>query len=275
MDEKVARKIGKYEILAELRQGGMAVVYKARDPSIGCVVELRTIDSRVVSDPEIFQRFQQEGQAAATLSHPNIQAICQIGEADGRPYVILEHFEAETLQNIINRRTPLPLAAKLKVVEQFCEGLAHAHRHGVLHRAVKPANILVNKEGTAKLTHFLGTPADAPQIKAGTFRGTIPYAPPEQTNEECVDCRSDIWSVACTIYEFIAYQKAFDGPDIPAIIAKILGAEPEPLSRCCTGVPAELERVISKGLKKNIDERYQSMDEMLADLLAISRGLQP
>ncbi|MGA2984969.1 MAG: protein kinase [Terriglobia bacterium] len=275
MDQKVVQKIGKYEIVSELGQGGMGVVYKARDPFIGRMVALKTITPELVSDPEILKRFYREAQSAGTLQHPNIVTIYDLGEADGHPYIAMEFVEGESLQNIINRRARIPLAAKLKLIQQFCEGLGHAHKHGFVHRDVKPANILVTNDGNVKVVDFGIVHLESTNLtKTGMFLGTIHYASPEQINDGRVDSRSDLWSVTCVAYEFIAYKKAFEGSNIAAIIAKVLSTEPEPLSLCCPGVPAELDYVISKGLKKNLDERYQSLDEMLGDLLPIARGLQ-
>ena len=275
MDQKVVQKIGKYEILSELGQGGMGTVYKARDPFINRIVALKTINPELVSDPEILKRFYREAQSAGTLEHANIVTIYDMGEGDGRPYIAMQFVEGESLQSIINRRARIPLAAKLKLVQQICEGLDHAHKHGVVHRDVKPANILVTNEGIVKVVDFGIAHLEATHLtKTGMFLGTIHYAPPEQINDGRVDGRSDLWSVTCVVYELIAYKKAFDGSNIAAIIARILSSEPEPLSRCCPGVPVELDTVISKGLKKNNEERYQSLDEMLAGLIPIARSLQ-
>jgi len=275
MGPRVVPKIGKYEIIAELGQGGMGVVYKARDPFIGRLVALKTVTPELVSNPEILERFYREAQSAGVLQHPNIVTIYDLGEADGRPYIAMEFVEGENLQNIINRRAKIPLAAKLKLVQQVCEGLSHAHKQGFVHRDVKPANILVTNDGNVKVVDFGVVHWESTHLtQAGAFLGTIHYAPPEQINDGCVDSRSDLWSVTCVLYELIAYKKAFDGSNIADIVAEVLGAEPEPLSRCCPGVPADLDTIISKGLKKNIDERYQSLDELLGDLLPIARGLQ-
>jgi serine/threonine-protein kinase len=275
MDQNVVQKIGKYEIVAELGQGGMGVVYKARDPFIGRLVALKTITPELVSDPEILERFYREAQAAGTLQHPNIVTIYDLGEADGRPYIAMEFVEGESLQSIIDRRARIPLAAKLKLVQQFCEGLGHAHKRGFVHRDVKPANILVTNDGTVKVVDFGIVHLESTDLtKPRTFLGTIQYASPEQINDEHADNRSDIWSVTCVVYELIAYKKAFEGSNVAAIIAKLLTVEPEPLSICCPGVPVELDTIITRGLKKNIDERYQSLDEMLSDLFPIAHGLQ-
>jgi serine/threonine-protein kinase len=275
MDPKVGQKIGKYEIVAELGQGGMGVVYKARDPFIGRLVALKTVTPELLSNPEILTRFYREAQSAGTLQHPNIVTIYDLGEADGRPYIAMEFIEGENLQNIINRRARIPLAAKLKLMQQVCEGLGHAHKHGLVHRDMKPANILVTNDGIVKVVDFGVVHWESTNLtQAGAFLGTIHYAAPEQIIDGTVDGRSDLWSVTCVLYEFIAYKRAFEGSNVADIVAQVLGTEPEPLSRCCPGVPADLDTVISKGLKKDVNERYQSLDELLGDLLPIAGGLQ-
>jgi serine/threonine-protein kinase len=275
MDPKVVSKIGKYEIVAELGQGGMGVVYKARDLILERLVALKTVTPELVSNPEILKRFYREAKSAGALQHPNIVTIYDLGAADGRPYIAMEFVEGESLQDIISRRAKIPLAAKLKLVQQVCEGLSYAHKQGLVHRDVKPANILVTNDGNVKVVDFGLVHWESTNLtQAGAFLGTIHYASPEQINDERVDSRSDLWSLACVLYELIAYKKAFDGSNIADIVAAVLGAEPEPLSRCCPGVPADLDTVISQGLKKKIDERYQSLDELLGDLLPIARSLQ-
>ena len=275
MASKVGNKIGKYELVAELGQGGMGVVYKARDPFIGRLVALKTIAPDLLSNSEIMERFRREARAAGTLQHPNIVTIYDSGEADGRPYIAMEFVEGENLQSIINRRARIPLAAKLKLVVQFCEALSHAHKHGFVHRDVKPGNILVTNDGNVKVVDFGIVHLESTHLtKTGTFLGTIHYASPEQINDGRVDSRSDLWSATCVVYEFIAYKRAFDGTNVAAIIGKILSREPDPLSRCCPGVPPGLDAIISKGLKKNLDDRYQSLDDMLSELFPIARNLQ-
>ena len=275
MSSRVVHKIGKYEIVAELGQGGMGVVYKARDPFIGRLVALKTVTPELVSDPEILKRFCREAQSAGTLQHPNIVTIYDLGEADGRPYIAMEFVEGESLHTIIDRRPRIPLAAKLRLVQQFCEGLGHAHKRGFVHRDVKPANILVTHDGVVKIVDFGIVHLESTNLtKAGTFLGTTHYASPEQVNDGHVDSRSDLWAVTCVLYELIAYKKAFDGSNIAAIIAKIFSSDPEPLSVCCPGVPPALDSVIRSGLKKNIEERYQSLNDLLTDLLPITGSLQ-
>ncbi len=275
MDQRVLQKIGKYEIVSELAQGGVGVVYKARDPFIGRMVALKTITPELVSDPEILKRFYREVQSAGMLQHRNIVTIYDLGEADGRPYIAMEFVEGESLQAIINQRAQIPLAVKLKLVQQVCEGLGHAHKHGVVHRDVKPANIMVTHDGIVKMVDFGIAHLETTSLtKTGRFLGALYYASPEKINDGRVDSRSDLWSATAVFYEFIAYKRPFEGSNIAAIIAKVLTADPEPLSRCCPGVPADLDPVISKGLAKNMEDRYASLDELLNDLLPVASRLQ-
>jgi serine/threonine-protein kinase len=268
-DQEVVKKIGKYEIIVELGWGMMGVVYKARDSFSGRLVAFKTVKVGPACEPDSLQCFCRESQLAATLLHPNIALIYDLGEFDGGPYIVTEYVEGESLEGIIRRRAGIPLAAKLKLVQQICEGLAHAHRHGVVHGNIKPANILVTNEGAVKLVDF-----GMVQFKPGVFLAVPCYVSPERMTAGRTDSRSDVWSVTCVIYELIAYKKAFDVVNLSSLVAKILSSEPEPLSRCCPGVPANLDTVISKGLKKNVEERYQSVDEMLADLISIARRIQ-
>jgi serine/threonine-protein kinase len=275
MVQKVVQKIGKYEILSELGQGGMGVVYKARDPLIARLVALKTVTPDLTSDPEILQRFYREAQSAGALQHPNIVTVFDLGEFEGHPYIAMEFVEGESLQSIIARRARIPLASKLKLMEQVCLGLHHAHKNGIVHRDVKPGNILVKNDGTVKVVDFGIVHIETTTLtKTGSFMGTIQYASPEQLNEGQVDQRSDLWSVTCVLYELIAYKKPFEGSNFGAMVSKILTSEPEPLSQRCPGVPIKLDNLISKGLKKKVWERYQSLQELLADLVPIAQTLE-
>ena len=275
MAQKVVQKIGKYEIISELGQGGMGVVYKARDPLISRLVALKTVNPELVSQPEILQRFYREAQSIGALQHPNIVMVFDLGEYEGHPYIAMEFVEGESLQSMITRQAPIPLAAKLKLAEQVCLGLDHAHKNGIVHRDIKPGNILVKNDGTAKIVDFGIVHLESTTLtKTGMFMGTIQYASPEQLNEGRVDARSDLWSVTCVIYELLAYKKPFEASNFGAILSKILTTEPEPVSKLCPGVPPEIDAIIAKGLKKNLADRYQSLEELLADLAPVSHRLQ-
>ena len=238
-------------------------------------VALKTVNPELVSNPEILQRFYREAQSIGALQHPNIVMVYDLGEFEGHPYIAMEFVEGESLQSMIARQAPMPLAAKLQLAEQVCLGLDHAHKNGIVHRDIKPGNILVKNDGTAKIVDFGIVHLESTTLtKTGMFMGTIQYASPEQLNEGRVDARSDLWSVTCVIYELLAYKKPFEASNFGAILSKILTTEPEPVSKLCPGVPPEIDAIISKGLKKNLADRYQSLEELLADLAPISHRLQ-
>ncbi len=275
MDQEIPQKIGKYEVISERGRGGMGPVYRARDSLTGGMVALKTTSADLATTSESLDRFYRETHSAAALQHRNIATIYDVGEAAGRPYVAIELVEGENLQSIIDLQARLPLAAKLKLIQQVCEGLGYAHQHGVIHRDIKPANILVTNNGVVKLIDFGMAHLESHNLsKTGRLLGTLHYASPEQINDGHVDNRSDLWSVAAVIYEFIAYRKPFEGSNLPATIAKILTSDPEPLSVCCPGVPVELDHIITKGLAKNPSDRYASLDEMLKDIQPIALRLQ-
>jgi serine/threonine-protein kinase len=274
MEEKTLQKFGKYEIIAELGRGGMGVVYKARDPLIGRLVALKTLSSDVLSDPDLLKRFYREAQSAGNLQHPNVVTIYDLGEASGSPYIAMELVEGETLREIIARQSPLPLAQKLSIIRQFCQGLGHAHQHGVTHRDVKPANILVTSDGTAKVVDFGIAHLETTSItKSGVFIGTVLYASPEQVNNMKVDSRSDIFSVGIVIYEFLTYVNPFNGPTVLSMISQVLTKEPAPLRQLAPEIPAELEAIVSRCLQKDPDKRYQTLEEMLLELEPVAESL--
>ena len=274
MEEKSLQKFGKYEIIAELGRGGMGVVYKARDPLIGRLVALKTLSPDVASEPDLLKRFYREAQSAGNLHHPNVVTIYDLGEADGVPYIAMELVEGESLRDIIARRAPLPLALKVGIIRQFCQGLGHAHQHGVIHRDVKPGNILVMSDGTAKVVDFgIAHLESAAMTKSGMFIGTVLYASPEQVDNIKVDARSDIFSVGVVIYEFLTHVNPFYGPTIVSMLSQVVGKDPAPVRQLAPDVPAELEAIVSRCLRKNPDERYQTLEDMLLDLEPVAEVL--
>ena len=275
MSSKVKQRFGKYEIIGELGQGGMGVVYKARDPVIGRLVALKTLTAEVLADPDLLKRFYREAQSAGSLQHPNIVTIYDMGESEGRPYIAMEYVEGESLQKVIARRPPLPLALKLKIISQFCQGLDHAHKHGVVHRDIKPGNILVKPDGVVKVVDFGIAHLDSTTLtKTGVFMGTVNYSSPEQLNDGHVDVRSDLWSVAVVMYELLAYRKPFEGANFATLISKILNSEPEPLASHCPGIPAEIESLVSRCLQKDPAKRPQGLDEVLLEIAPIEQALR-
>ncbi|MGH9403239.1 MAG: protein kinase domain-containing protein, partial [Terriglobia bacterium] len=272
MSSKVKQRFGKYEIIGDLGQGGMGIVYKARDPVIGRLVALKTLTAEVLADPDLLKRFYREAQSAGSLQHPNIVTIFDMGESEGRPYIAMEYVEGESLQKIIARRPSLPLALKLKIISQFCQGLDHAHKHGVVHRDVKPGNILVRPDGVVKVVDFGIAHLDSTTLtKTGVFMGTVNYSSPEQLNDGHVDVRSDLWSVAVVMYELLTYHKPFEAATFAALISKILNTEPELLAHYYPGIPAEIEALVSRCLQKDPSRRPLGLDEVLLELAPIEQ----
>ncbi len=268
-------KIGKYRILEKVGQGGMGVVYKALDPLIERVVAVKTVSSNLDADPELRARFFREGRSAGQLSHKNIVTIFDLGEENGTAYLAMEFLEGEDLRAKISRSEPLSLQEKIRVMIEVCEGLAHAHERNVIHRDIKPANIFVTKAGQTKILDFgLARTQASDLTTSGHALGTPNYMSPEQVRGEKVDHRTDIFSVGVLFYELLIYRKAFQGDSFASTIFKILQDDPEPIEHFDTTIPCELSAIVFKALAKDREERYQSLRELLGDLLAFSELLQ-
>jgi serine/threonine protein kinase len=269
------KKLGKYEIVAELGHGAMGVVYRARDPIINRLVALKTITTRVAQDPDVLQRFYREAQSAGGLQHPNIITIHDMGEEGNTPYIAMELVEGENLEQLITRRAPLPLSLKLVYATQACRAFAYAHKRGIVHRDIKPGNVMVNKEGTVKVVDFgIARVLEASKTQTGMLIGTFAYMSPEQYQGEHADERSDIWSFGVLFYELLCYQRPFTGDSPVSLMLSICEREPEPLSKFLPECPTELENILSKALQKSPGQRYQSMEDILLELDPLSRRLQ-
>ncbi len=274
MAQKLMQKFGKYEVLEEVGRGAMGIVYKARDPFIGRLVALKTVTPGLLAEPELLKRFYREAQAAGGLQHPNIVTIFDMGEVDGLPYIAMEFVEGESLEKLIAGKAVMPLAQKLKVVTQLCRGLDYAHKRGVIHRDIKPANILVRDDATVKVVDFgIVHLMTASMTSSGMVLGTLSYMSPEQLRGEQVDARSDIFSVGTVMYELFTYRKAFDGPSISAVMFKITGEDPVPLTELTPEVPPALGELVKKCLRKNPEERIQSLEDLALELEPLGRTL--
>ncbi len=268
-------KLGKYEVLAELGQGAMGVVYCARDPIINRLVAVKTITTGVAADPFLLQRFYREAQAAGGLQHPNIVTIYDMGEQGKIPYIAMELIEGESVESIIARRAALPVALKLVYIMQACSAFDYAHKRGIVHRDIKPANVMVAKGGTVKVVDFgIARVVETSKTQTGMLIGTFAYMSPEQYHGEHADERSDIWSFGVLMYELLGGQRPFLGQIPASLMHSICEQEPAPLSQFLPECPAELERIIAKALQKSPGKRFQSMEELLVDLEALFKGLQ-
>ncbi|HKH48059.1 MAG TPA: serine/threonine-protein kinase, partial [Thermoanaerobaculia bacterium] len=262
------QQMGPYRLLREIGGGGMGTVYEAEDARLGRRVAIKLLPPEYSRDRKAKERFLREARAAAAVDHPNLCTVHDVGESDGRLYIVLSFYEGETLRERI-RRGPLPIAEAREIAIQVARGLARAHEAGIVHRDIKPANVILTRRGEAKILDFgiarLGGD-DASLTRTGASWGTPAYMSPEQARGERVDSRTDVWSLGVMLYEMLAGRRPFGGESMEAVIAAILTQKPEPLERVRPEVPKELARVVDRALAKDPAERYANAAEMLADL---------
>ncbi len=264
--------IGKYHIQRVLGRGGMGTVYEALDPVIQRTVALKTMAPGLADTPDLRQRFLREAQAAGGLKHRNIVTVYDLGEDKGRPFIAMEFIEGTDLEKIIQNRRPFPLEWKLGVLAQICDGLAYAHRNGIVHRDVKPANIRVTAEGEVKIMDFgIAHLQSSTMTRSGLVLGTVHYMAPEQVEGHKVDHRADIFAVGAIAYELIAYRRPFDGDSITGIMYKIIHEPPDPRGLAESEYPPSLRRIVMRALEKRLEDRYQSLDEMHTDIQGLLR----
>ena len=263
--------ISHYKILEKIGEGGMGVVYKAQDLKLGRLVALKFLPLHLSADEEEKQRFIYEAKAASALDHPNICNIHEIDEIsiEGRDemFICMAYYQGEMLEKKIGRG-PFKIDEANDIAIQISEGLARAHEAGIVHRDIKPANIMITDRGEVKILDFgLAKLRGRTNLtKAGTTLGTLAYMSPEQAKGEEMDHRSDIFSFGAVLYEMLTGLPAFKSDNDGAVVYSILGEEPEPMTGLRTGIPMELERIVSKAMAKNLDDRYQYVEEMLDDL---------
>jgi serine/threonine-protein kinase len=264
-------KAGRYDLREELGRGNMGVVFHGFDPVIGRDVAVKTLRlseaGTGLSREELIGRFQTEARAAGLLTHPNIVVVFDAGEEDGLFYITMEFVEGRSLQTLIDSHQPFPLPRVLKVMEQVCSALDFAHQHNVVHRDVKPANLMLTPDDIVKITDF-GT---AKILQFGTAQtthvmGTPSYMSPEQVKGKPVDGRSDIFSLGVILYELTTGEKPFPGQNITTVIYKIINEEPIPPRSLDSSIHPGLSTVITRALAKDPAARYQSCHELLSAL---------
>ena len=266
---------GRYKILKKLGTGGMATVYLAEDQELGRRIAIKILNAKHASDKQFVERFRREASSAAGLSHPNIVQIYDRGNAEGTYYIAMEVIEGRTLKELVIERGPSPILVAVNYGRQILAALRFAHRNGLVHRDIKPHNVLVDDEGRVKVTDFGIARAGASEMtEVGSIIGTAQYLSPEQARGAPVDDRSDLYSVGVLLYELLAGEAPYNGDTPVEIAMKHLSAVPEPPSAKRPEIPPELDAVVLRALAKNPDDRYQSAAEMDADLSAISKGLE-
>jgi eukaryotic-like serine/threonine-protein kinase len=283
-DLMLGKTLGHYQIISRLGAGGMGDIYLAEDTRLGRKVALKALPTHFTKDPERVRRFQLEAKAASALSHPNIITIYEIGQLDQLHYIAIEFIEGETLRQRL-KTTQLTIAETLEIASSVATALLAAHEAGIVHRDIKPENIMLRADkvvkvldfGLAKLSEAKPMISDATtlfQTQQGIVIGTAPYMSPEQARGLAVDRRTDIWSLGAVLYEMIGGRPPFEGPTTSDVIAAIIEREPVPLVRHRPEVPNELEWIVKKALRKDRDERYQTMRGFLADLKNLSQRLE-
>jgi serine/threonine protein kinase/beta-lactam-binding protein with PASTA domain len=265
---------GRYRILRKLGSGGMANVYLAEDEELGRRVAIKILNDRHANDESFVERFRREAKHAAGLSHPNIVSIYDRGEAEGTYYIAMEYLEGRSLKELISSRGPAPVATAIEYVRQILSALRVSHRTGVIHRDIKPHNVLVDGEGRLKVTDFgIARAGPSQMTEAGSIVGTAQYLSPEQAQGAPVSESSDLYSVGIVLYELLTGEVPFSGESPVEIAMKHLSKAPTPPSQLRPELPHDLDLVVMRALAKDPEERYQTADEMDADLARVARGL--
>src|SRR4051794_26415975 len=264
----------RYEIQRELAQGGMAEVYLARDQLLNRPVALKALFPEYAREPSFVERFRREAQAAANLNHPNIVAIYDWGQESGTYFIVMEYVEGESLRDLIRSEAPIEANTTAEIGAEIASALGFAHREGVVHRDVKPGNVLLTRNGTVKVTDFGIARAGASDglTQTGSVMGTATYFSPEQAQGQSVDGRSDVYSLGIVLYEMVTGVAPFSGDSPVAVAYKHVQEEPTPPSQRNPDVPPDLENIILTAMAKDADLRYQTADDLRADLLRFRRG---
>lgn len=266
------RQVGRYVIQDRLGRGGMATVFKAHDPGIGRDVAIKFLHATLCEDDEYRARFLREARAAGGLSHPNIVTVHDVGEIEGRPYMAMELLDGEALSDVMESGKPLPVRDVVVMGIQLSRALDYAHAHGIVHRDIKPGNIVRLKGSqTIKVTDFgiahMESTSSEQRTRVGDVLGTPQYMSPEQTQGEKLDGRSDLFSAGIVLYQMLTGQRPFLGDSLVALAMKIAKEDPPPIEKLRPDVPSALRRVVERCLAKTPDRRFQTGKE-LSDALA-------
>jgi serine/threonine-protein kinase len=262
-NESVPKKIGRYEVECLVGEGAMAKVYRARDPEIDRVVAIKVLKDELATNEEIAERFIREAKAAGAISHPNIVTVFDVGSLGKTSYIAMEFIDEKSLAEVFDEQTRLPVKRVLSIGAQLARALDHAHKKGVVHRDIKPGNVLLMGGGeTVKITDFgiarLGAVEDVKKTHAGMVLGTPRYMSPEQATGKDVDGRSDLFSLGVILYELITGKKAFDADSVATLMLQILQQDPTPVRSLAPDVPVGVQRILTKLLQKRPERRFQT-----------------
>jgi serine/threonine-protein kinase len=271
----IGKTVSHYRIVEKLGGGGMGVVYKAEDTKLKRTVALKFLPEELSRDRQALERFQREAQAASALNHPNICTIYDIDEHEGQRFIAMEFLEGGALKVHIEHG-PLPVLDALDLACQMAEALAEAHAHRIVHRDIKPGNVMLTKSGHVKLVDFglARLPEMASVTTTGATLGTPAYMAPEQVRGETIDGRADLWALGIVLYEMLAARHPFASESVQGTLHGVLNRAPEPLERLRSGLPPALVRIVNRALTKDALRRYQQAEQMLADMQACRQQLQ-
>lgn len=260
-------KIGKYDIVDIIGRGGMGVVYKGRDPYLDRLVAIKMMTGSFSDHSDLLKRFFREAQSTASLQHPNIVTVYELGDHEGSPYLAMEYLDGESLDSILSSSQPPTLIEKLDLMLEVCRGLSYAHQRGVVHRDIKPGNIMVTRSGGVKIVDFgIAHFGDNNVTRTGQIVGSISYMSPEQVNGRPVDARTDIFSAGVVLFQLLTRYLPFEGDSAAATLLKIIDEPAPPLKNFLTTYPPELDTILGRALAKDRNLRYSSADELALDL---------
>jgi serine/threonine-protein kinase len=267
VDDVVADR---YDLEQLVGTGGMSSVYKARDRLLERSVALKILHEHHSADEEFVERFRREARAVAQLSHPNIVTVIDRGEDGGKQFIVFEYVDGQNLKELVEETGPLPAGRAIELALQVARGLAFAHQHGLVHRDVKPQNVLMNGDGQAKVTDFgIARSLDVDGVtQTGTVLGTSNYIAPEQASGQAVTARTDVYSLGVVLYELLTGEVPFPGDNFVAVAMKHINAPAPSVLEKRPDVPLRLAAVVERALEKNPADRFQSMDELIAELQA-------
>ena len=262
--------IGKYHILELVGEGAMGVVYKAKDSVLDRMVAVKVMNDAIARQDELRTRFLREAQAAASLQHPNVVSIYDLGEVDGHLYIAMEFIQGADLEELMQAHEPLALQEKLDIIIDVLTGLSFAHKRGIVHRDIKPANIRIAEDGRAKLMDFGVAHLTSSQLTStGASLGTPVYMSPEQITGGKATPATDVFAVGAVLYELLTGCKPFDSTTLQGLFYKILTEKPKPLHEAMPGLPSALDHIVEKAMAKDAPQRYQSALDMANDLSGV------
>ena len=273
----------RYELGEILGFGGMSEVHLARDVRLHRDVAVKVLRADLARDPSFYLRFRREAQNAAALNHPSIVAVYDTGEAETPtgplPYIVMEYVDGVTLRDIVHNDGPMPPRRAIEIIADACQALNFSHQNGIIHRDVKPANIMISTTNAVKVMDFGIARAIADSgnsvTQTAAVIGTAQYLSPEQARGDSVDARSDVYSLGCVLYEILTGEPPFTGDSPVAVAYQHVREDPVPPSKRHEGISADLDAVVLKALAKNPDNRYQTAAEMRADLVRVHNGETP